>query len=1083
LSTDKYKTGKSSKIKKTSRSSTYNYFDNYIYKLNSEFSGIYRFVPDEPIDIKLSDRILINKILKSGCKYHRTIFPAGNNKIEGEIFSEIFKNTDIKSFLKSFIKNNFICSGFTTLTINKNKRYFFNSFESLVQKDKLAEIFVTQIEVTKGKNENLFQKENQEELFKSLFHSHPEAVVYLDMKGKIIDANPKFTEMFGYTLDEIRNKNINEGIIHPKELKKEGINLDRIALGKGYLNFETIRKTKDGKFLPVSVSGSPLIVDGRQLGIIGMYMDISEKKKMEEKMKKIATHDPLTGLPNRVILVDRFDVAKSRAKRSDKKIALLMLDLYEFKDINDTFGHDVGDKILKRTATRLSDHFREYDTLIRFGGDEFIILIEDISHNSDIISILTKIFFCFERPIVIDEKNVEVKVNIGIAMLPDDSNDLPDLIRKADIAMYNAKTKGPNTFEFYTKEIEVKRKTIQDELRTREKQFETIFEKAPLGILLIDLNIKAFRVNATLLRMLGYEKRELLSRKLITFLANKEENDALFEAMDKVKEGKTNGFTRNLKLITKGGKHIWTKTLFAPVKDLDGKISFFICTMDNMTEIKNAEEKLEESKNMLSRIIESSPVPMGVIDKRHRITHWNSSMEALTGLKKEEMIGTDNQWIPFYESKRPVLADLLVGGVNEKKILEMYKNKIRKSPLIEGAYEGVEFFATPNVKGKWLEFTAASIKDSQGTTISALETIIDITDRKRNETIMSSLYEISKAIFETKDFSGLYRSIHEIVKKLMPADNFYISLYDRETNTISFPYFVDEYDTQPPPQKLGKGATEYVIRTGKSLLADEKAFEELEQEGKVEKLGPSSVSWLGVPLKLEDSVIGIIVVQSYKPNIYYGQEEKDVLEFISREIATSIKRKKSEEKLKELFDLESKGREESENMAKVISALFSKINLSEVLQKILEQVNIIVPYTAANIALLKGITLYNVSSQGYEKYDCREFVEKLAQSVKQLVIADKAIREKKPILIKNTDKEPEWEIFEKTKWIKSHIAVPILLKNKIIGLLRLDCDEPGCFTEKDIEKLKPFANSAAIAINNAKLFKEAKSKTKEKDKK
>ena len=1041
---------------------------------------MYRFKIKNPLNITVPEEDLVNGVLESVCYYYNTISKStvkSMRKIEGKSFSEIFNTEEIKNLIKDFIKNDFKTSGFIILNINKKKKYFFISFEGIVKKNKLLEIWGTRIEVTK--NETLEQKESEEDLFRNLFQSNPEAVVYLDKHSRVININPRFTELFGYSLEEIKGKNINEGIIHPEGLKEEGKKFDKIALKKGYSNIETIRKKKDGTTFPVLISGSPVIIKGKEIGIIGMYVDISEKKKLEEKMSKLATHDPLTGLPNRILLVDRFTTAKGRAIRNNKKIALLFIDLYQFKDINDTFGHDIGDEILKQAAIRLLEQFRQYDTVTRFGGDEFAILIENISENRDIISILTKIFNSFERPFILDKKTFEVKVNIGIAILPDDSRDLPDLIRKADIAMYNAKTKGPNTYEFYTREIEAKRKTVQEELKTREIQFQTIFEKAPLGITLIDINWKTFKVNSTLLKMLGYEKNEFLSNRLENFIIGDESREIL-DNVQKLKEGKIGGFTKDVKLLTKSEKFIWARILVSPVKDIEGRINFFICTVDDITEIRNAEIELEESKNILSKIIESSPIPIDVINSDHKITHWNSAMETLTGLRKEEVIGTDKQWVPCYAHKRPILADLLIDGVNEEKLFEIYGDKIKKSPLIASAYEGVDFFSTEKVKNKWFEFTAAPIKDSQGKIISALVTIIDVTDRVKNEKTLSSLYQILEAVFETKDLVELYESIHKTVQELMPAKNFYIALYDEEKDFISFPYFVDQYDKPPEARKTRKGATEYLLKTRKSLLATEETFEKLEKNGKIEKIGENPISWLGVPLELEDKVIGAVVVQSYTTNVYYGQEEKNILEFISKEVALAIERKRSEEKIKELLEIERRAHKESKTLASVISVLFSKVNLSEVFQEILTQVKLITPYTSANIALIKKNVVYNICSEGYEKYNCKDFVEQSIQSIDEYKIPWKTILEKKPLLIKNTAEEPDWKRIKEIEWIKSYISIPIFLKDKLIGLLRLDSDEPYHFTEDDIKRLEPFANAAAVAINNARLFEEARSRAEQK---
>src|SRR5207249_3880248 len=140
---------------------------------------------------------------------------------------------------------------------------------------------------------------------------------------------------------------------------------------------------------------------------------------------------------------------------------------------------------------------------------------------------------------------------------------------------------------------------------------------------------------------------------------------------------------------------------------------------------------------------------------------------------------------------------------------------------------------------------------------------------------------------------------HEIVGGLMPAKNFYIALYDPAAALLSFPYFVDEYDTDFPSKRLGKGLTEYVLRTGQALLATPEIHEELEQRDEVELIGAPSIDWLGVPLKAGDRTIGVLVAQTYTPGVRYGEREKNILQFVSTQIAMAIERKRTEEQLLE----------------------------------------------------------------------------------------------------------------------------------------------------------------------------------------
>jgi len=171
-----------------------------------------------------------------------------------------------------------------------------------------------------------------------------------------------------------------------------------------------------------------------------------------------------------------------------------------------------------------------------------------------------------------------------------------------------------------------------------------------------------------------------------------------------------------------------------PIFDEEGEVIRVIGDIRDITERKEAEEKLAE-------IVESANVPTFVINSEHKITHWNTAVESLTGLKREEVVGTAKQWLAFYAEKRPVMADLIVDKAQESEFKDKYGDKYKKSSLIKGAYEALDFFPTMGEEGKWLLFTAAPLRDSEGTVIGALETLQDITEQKEAE-------EQSRTIFE-----------------------------------------------------------------------------------------------------------------------------------------------------------------------------------------------------------------------------------------------------------------------------------------------------------------------------------------------
>ena len=174
----------------------------------------------------------------------------------------------------------------------------------------------------------------------------------------------------------------------------------------------------------------------------------------------------------------------------------------------------------------------------------------------------------------------------------------------------------------------------------------------------------------------------------------------------------------------------------------------------------------------------------------------------------------------------------------------------------------------------------------------------DITKRKHAEAVQSAIFGVSEAANAAEIRSDFYRSIHRILSGLMPAKNFYIALYNAERDLLSFPYFVDQVDEAPSPGKRGRGLTAYVLRTGHPLLASPNVFADLVSRGEVEAQGSPSVDWLGVPLKVEDRIIGVMAVQSYTEGVRFGKEEMEVLSFVSNQVAMTTEKKQAEEALR-----------------------------------------------------------------------------------------------------------------------------------------------------------------------------------------
>jgi diguanylate cyclase (GGDEF)-like protein len=187
----------------------------------------------------------------------------------------------------------------------------------------------------------------------------------------------------------------------------------------------------------------------RPYQVFTIFDDITERKQMEHQLEEMATHDFLTGLPNRVLLLDRFTIAAALAHRNKSRLAVMSLDLDKFKSINDTLSHDAGDQVLKVISTRFTGIIRASDTLARVGGDEFTLVMLETSQVEDAAAIAQKILDSFTEPLLIDGHQLHSSISIGIAIYPEDAEDLETLTKKADAAMYYSKGHGRNQFKFF----------------------------------------------------------------------------------------------------------------------------------------------------------------------------------------------------------------------------------------------------------------------------------------------------------------------------------------------------------------------------------------------------------------------------------------------------------------------------------------------------------------------------------------------------------------------------------------------------------------------------------------------------------
>jgi len=244
--------------------------------------------------------------------------------------------------------------------------------------------------------------------------------------------------------------------------------LEQLRSGKqNEISFETTHRRKDGTGYPVDVT---LQISHEQSPpcFVAIVQDISERKRAEDHIRRQASFDALTGLPNRTVFFDHMTMAIASAFRNGKSFAVLFVDLDRFKDVNDSLGHIVGDELLKIVGKRLKSSIRKIDTVARFGGDEFTIILPEISHDHDAAVISEKVLERLSAPFTIEDQELFVGASIGITIYPNDAKDEITLLRNADMAMYRAKEEGRNTYRFFSPEMSAKvtrRMQMEVELR------------------------------------------------------------------------------------------------------------------------------------------------------------------------------------------------------------------------------------------------------------------------------------------------------------------------------------------------------------------------------------------------------------------------------------------------------------------------------------------------------------------------------------------------------------------------------------------------------------------------------------------
>lgn len=418
--------------------------------------------------------------------------------------------------------------------------------------------------------------------------------------------------------------------------------------------------------------------------------------------------------------------------------------------------------------------------------------------------------------------------------------------------------------------------SLENELRASEEFFRSVFENSSAMMMISDPadKFRFVKVNKAALDFYGYSLEEFL--RLSVMDLNRLPYETAVSIYNKIKSVTAYVMPSDITHYLKDGTSRQVNLTVSSIM-VDGRELAFTIVADE-TEKNTTIKHLEESEQKFFRAFMTSPDAINI----NRVSDGmyidvNDGFLKILGYEREEIIGKNLDDINIWKSNKE-------------------RNEFVRLLSTNGEALSLEVRFVRNNGDVIFGLVSARIIEIKGEKC-IISITRDITESKREETYRNALYLISEAAISSADFKSLCSRIHNIISELMPSNNFYIALYDHETQMFEYPYFVDEFDDPPKPIKRRKGLTELVIDTGESWLVDPDEFFRLAALGRVENIGTPSIDWLGAPLKINEDIIGAIVVQSYTDGVRYHEDHKRILSFVSNQIALALSQKRIQHEL------------------------------------------------------------------------------------------------------------------------------------------------------------------------------------------
>ncbi|NOX16819.1 MAG: PAS domain S-box protein [Chlorobi bacterium] len=954
------------------------------------FDGFYIMKIDPPVPINWGVRKQLKAMLSGASivecnKSFAEMYGAENcRKFIGKSMLEMYggKLSETNEAVNiSFIKNGYRLTNDLTAEpdLHGKMKYFVNNSIGIIENKKLTGIWGTQKDITE-----LIEMQNDlkvsEELFRSIFQSVNDGIFIKDQNGAFILVNPAFMKIIQQSKKNIIGKTGKE--IFGEKYSQASERSDEKVLSGRSVSYKD-KRIINGKEIFLQVTKVPLRnMRGKITGVLGIGRDITESEtvilKLTEREKEFETLINVNPVP--ILVADENFKTRLVNQQFVKTFGYSKEDVSSLDDWlkkaypeNKNIGKVRNEWInsLKKTVSRRKIiHYTESKVACKDGSEKYIefhatyigklIVVSFIDMTARVRTLqelqkseqyFKTIFYNvpygvlhFDKESVITACNdllvkmlgSSKKALIGLNMFKQLRDEkLLAAIRKmfrvgsATYQDYYVSVTGRNVVPMKIQFKNIKNDkgeiiggvgVIEDiterierekAIKQSEQKYKRIFDGVSDAIFIHEPDsIKIIDVNVRVTQMYGYSRKELIggSLKKLSAEANKYSPE---EALKLIKEAVKK--PQHFEWLAKDskGKIFWVDVNLRKII-INGDVKI-LAAVKNINERKKAINNLTESEARFRLLLESSP-DATIVHSNGIFVYVNKAAVKLSGVKsKNDLIG--KPVLPFIHPESRPFAIKRMKTV--KKFLPPAEEKFLRA---DGKTINVE------VSGVKITFNQKP----------AIQLIIrDITEKKQQQAIQNALFKISQASVQAKDLNHFFKNVHDILKQIIFAENFYIALIDKSRNELSFPYFVDEYDEQPKQRPFKKGFTEYVIKRRKSVFIDAEKDKKLRASGKVDLIGAYSKMWIGVILKYQEEVIGVMAIQDYHSSDTLGKEEMKILTFVSEQIAQVIVKMKSEEEKDSYLNELQKTKKELEKQTEQLKIINKELRDSEEKLKII----------------------------------------------------------------------------------------------------------------------------------------------------